>query len=161
MYSRSTSGRNGYRGTVPPPHYGGTSIHRERADEKTVPARERYIGTKTRIHPSAPPADEAVPERLSGRRPIGPDIGMSIFGNAFPDNDDGGKEETPLTECGECKDTPEPPEGHPHPHGGKKPFSPGERPDDILLAALIALLFGNRCDDELLLILVLLYIMGM
>ncbi|MBQ7499787.1 MAG: hypothetical protein IJT91_02720 [Clostridia bacterium] len=227
MYSRSTSRRNGY-GLVPPPFYGGTAIKRGGARPKDAPAE-----TAAKIHPS--------PERLEGRRPIGPGIGKSGLSQEparykpaipLPPDDVRGSCEPPSEDFFEPTDKPhhnndglhslissegpddffeptdEPqrhngglrplisperpddffePSDKPHHNndglrplisserpddffkptdepqrhnGGLRPLISSERPDDILLASLIALLFANRSDDELLLILVLLYIMG-
>ena len=85
---------------------------------------------------------------------------MSIFERPVPD-----KAEAPeVSDCGNCPDKPEPHRTensalHPLSGAGTACGTAGAA-DDILLAALIAMLFGSRADDELLLILVLLYIFG-
>ena len=167
MYLRNRSDKNGYyKGMVPPPFYGGTALRNERGGENRdgydkPDKKEAPPLTRTHIH--SPDGSE----RLISRRPVEEDIGMfSPFETdqeAYVSSAEG-EHMPPEPTCSACEDAPRPPIPQKPPAPQRppvRPFPGAERPDDLILAALIAMLFGSRCDDELLLMLVLLYIMGL
>ena len=146
MYSRSAYGGRRPRPSVPPPYYGGTAI-RSRAETND----ESF--TRTRIH--------SYGESGGYKNDNNDDNRINIPSAPEPGPD--------CESAAVCADKPgcRPAEVRPA-EVKRTEVRPAdcernadcERTDDILLAGLIALLFGTRSDDGLLLMLVLLYVLG-